>query len=281
MSLAPLSKAERLKHLDLSNDFYDIDLSQLLRATCDLPQLSFLSLPQGALKRAYISAKEVHRWPRNLVHLQLNGMPPDSLDRWNNLITDLPDHLRILGLCFRKGIGSVVLERLWWLKSSAEQITSLNVPRVPYWNPATSWLFKPFPNLKSISLPYHRSILNLHDPDGIVPAALENLYLLDTYVHDYTDEPDAPDKTITTEELATVASRFPMLKHMELPPRYHPELHNERDIADIEALQKNFVERWPSESPADVGVFLGDSLVDDEPPWIKNTWGARSRKKAY
>lgn len=281
MSLAPLSKAERLKHLDLSNDFYDIDLSQLLQAVCDLAHLTHLSAPKGAMKRAYGSIKQRYRWPASLHHLRLSGTMPNAINEWEGLLIDLPTSLRILTLSFLSSPARNLPVVFWYMSSSAKQVTSLHILHARYASLRATALFRPFPNLKLLSLPYDRlgveEICNLSG-QRVLSTTLEDLVITDDpYV--CTEELNPVDRATGFDDLCLLVSRFPSLKRLELPGRYYSDLRWEGDVADIDILQRRFSERWPSESQSEVGVFLREPKGEDEPSWTKNTWGARSVKK--
>ena len=281
VGLAPLSKAERLKHLDLSNDFYDIGLYQLLQAICDHTHLAYLSAPKGALKGAYGSTGQRYRWPSNLNHLRLNGTMPNAINEWEGLFTDLPTSLLTLTFSFLNIPGRNVPDVFWYMTSSAKQVTSLHILHARYASLRAVALFKPFPNLKLISLPYDRAgleeICSLHG-GGVLSHTLETLALTDdSYV--CTADLNPVGDALGFGDLGLVVSQFPSLKRLEVPSRYYSDLGWEGDVADIDVLQRRFYERWPSEPQSDVGVFLGDSKVEDMPSWIKNTWGARSVSK--
>ena len=283
MSLAPLSKAQRLKHLDLSNDFYDIDLSQLLQAVCDLAYLTHLSTPKGAMKRAYASTKQRYRWPPSLHHLRLSGTMSNAVNEWESLLMDLPASLRILTLSFLSSPArslQALPDVFWFVSSSAKQVTSLHILHTRYSSIGAVALFRPFPNLKLLNLPYDRLSLeemgNFFGQDVLSPT-LEDLVLTDDpYV--CSEELNRVDSAMGFEDLSRVVSQLPSLKRLELPGRYYPDLR-ESDVADIDILQRRFSERWPSESQSEVGVFLREPKGEDEPSWVKNTWGARSVKK--
>ena len=141
-------------------------------------------------------------------------------------------------------------------------------------------LFRRFPSLKLLNLPYDRlgleEIGNLFGQDVLSPI-LEDLVMTDDpYV--CTEEPNRVDGARGFDDLSRVVLQLPSLKRLELPGRYYPDLR-ESDVADIDVLQRTFSERWPSESRSEVGVFLREPKGDDEPSWVKNTWGARSVKK--
>ncbi len=271
MGLTPLSKAENLRYLDLSNDFYDIDLSQLLRAVCDLTYLTFLSLPKAALKRAYVSPRTPHLWPPNLLHLRLNGTMPTSVNEWNGVVLDLPTSLHILTISFLNSPGHAVPDVFWYLESSAKQVTSLHILHATYRSLRTVALFKPFPNLRSISLPYDcaglEEICTLSD-QGVLSATLETLALTDDpYV--CTEELNPVDNALSVKDLGLLASPFPSLRRLEVPDKYYSVLPWGSDAVAMERLQQSFAERWSSAPPTEVGVFLGDLRANDEPPWIK------------
>ena len=216
--LAPLSKCQRLKHLDLSQDYYDISFSQVLRATRDLLHLSYLSLPQGAnFGEAYPSVivAKSHSWPPTLSHLQLNGIAPSTVGTWDRLIADLPETLRSLTFSFIRSWAFRVLMMLPLVESSAQQIRSLHIAHTHYTREPGLSLFKPFPNLKTFSVPYGGSglIESFFGEGPLVLPPIENLCLTHKYIT--WEEFDVHRPGI--EDLARLAVRFPTLQRMEVP----------------------------------------------------------------
>ncbi|KAL2419335.1 hypothetical protein ABEF95_009789 [Exophiala dermatitidis] len=110
-SLAPLSKCIHLKYLDLSTDFYDIGLSQLLEAIHHLDGITTLKLPRNALVKErkrdpntnLLTSQYVpkpppwSKWPKNLTHLQLSHSLYEHEQSWTTLLYDsLPSTLKSL-----------------------------------------------------------------------------------------------------------------------------------------------------------------------------------------
>lgn len=94
--LAPLSKAGNLHTLDLSNDYDDCSLGQLLHALRKSSKLRFLSLPKRALRKAYLADSmlpQQHQWPPSLTHLQANYLFPENSDAWLRFLKHLPESL--------------------------------------------------------------------------------------------------------------------------------------------------------------------------------------------
>lgn len=283
VSLAPLSKAGNLRHLDLSNDFYDIELSQLLRATSDLIHLSFLSIPKGALRCADISSKRrsSHRWPPNLTHLQLNGSLPATLDGWNSFIADLPPGLHTLAVAFQNQLSRHAMDGFAYLTESAPQITTLHIRHLRCEPLQILGLSTPFPCLELATLPYDEVVLQGLSRSAIpvLSSSLKILHLVDDpYISPVNLNP--VDCGARSKDLGLLAMKFPALKRMEVPDRYHTIFRNEQDLVELEAVQRTMARRYPSEVESEVGVFLEESSMDDEPSWIKNTWGIASKKKA-
>ena len=193
---------------------------------------------------------------------------------------DLPASLRVLTLSFLNSPGRILPDVFWYLSSSAKQVTSLHILHARYTSLRGVALFRPFPDLRLVSLPYDRAgleeICNLSG-QSVLSSTLETLALTDdSYV--CTADLNPVSSAMGFDDLGLVISQFPSLKRLEVPSRYYSDLDWEGDIADIDILQRTFSERWPSEPQSEVGVFLGDSWIENEPSWIKNTWGARKLK---
>jgi hypothetical protein len=260
-------------------------MSQLLRAICDLPSLHFVSLPKGVLKGAYTAmhSPPYYRWPRSLTHLQLNGVVPGNPNWWNGLVADLPHSLRTLTLNLQNTFGRPYrLDFLGISDTTAEQVTSLYVKHGTWGRSEIVIFAEVFPNLKHITLPYsHFNFEDLYHSLGqaVVAAELEYLYLVDASSI-YNSEQPTVTRPISMDGLDVIISRFPKLRRIEIPESYFMDFANPFGNVNLDDLQDKFHKRWPAEPESEVGVFLGPSLRDDEPSWIKQTWGIPSTLKA-
>lgn len=256
----------------MSNDFYDIELAQLLRATCDLSDIRFLSLPRGALKRAYLwkTGTSSYRWPQNLVHLQLNSFLPDNWDCWNGLIAHLPQSLRILTLAPQHLLARHSLEILPLLESSAEQVTSLHIKTARQEILPFVGMFSPFPSLTTISLPYDnldfRDVFSTPAPE-VISASLRYLHLTDERAH--TGLSDCIDEPVTPKEWKLLLPKFPDLRRIEMPEGLLA-IDDNADIRDFEELQMLFAETWPTEDESEVGIVVEDCSASNVPAGVRS-----------
>ncbi|RMZ81487.1 hypothetical protein DV738_g2235, partial [Chaetothyriales sp. CBS 135597] len=169
-SLVPISKAARLRRLDLSRDHYALSLRELLQSVHHLTHLEFLALPKCLA--GLESTSPALEWPPRLNCLHFDGSFPLC---WHELVPSFPPSLEVLHFV---SIGSPSFATSL-LKSTA---TAPQIRRIVIRDPFDHQLlpiagfFRAFPSLVRLTMP-----LSTWQPDELfqttAPSKLERVYL--------------------------------------------------------------------------------------------------------
>ncbi|EXJ80207.1 hypothetical protein A1O1_08349 [Capronia coronata CBS 617.96] len=261
-SLAPLSKCLHLRSLDLSTDYYDIDLPQLLDAIDHLDRLTTLKLPRNAL---WADLKPQSRWPKNLRFLQVSHRLYEDEGSWATLFDSWPETLKTLRIaeCLYYSFFKC-LDRCP-STSAARTIRTLEIgPALHEDRLPLGAIMHAFPMVKTLVLPAyvgaHKNPLYEEDGHGnvtfsIAPVSqeqhpLENLVLRD---YNHVSQPDLDDMVWI---LSVLIDRFPRLRRIELPERYFSVAE---DVLSFEALTNTLEQRADKAGKDSAGIFLLDA----------------------
>ena len=249
-SLAPLSKAEHLATLDLSGDFYDFDLSRLLRAVRGSTSLRKLCLPKGALSKASISMLKSARpwlWPPYLTQLQVNYLLPESPEAWYAFLTHLPATLRSLSFEDCKDYRD--FDSLAALDTTAEQVHRLHVGscrKAVVLEPET--LYETFPSLCELSLP----ILACDCDESQEWTSMEQLEVLYLH-HDSFHVRGLKDET--WQDLEALVADNSRMKRVVMPFEVFAQDETMEHMT-IKSISRSFEKRFGTPLPNDIGLFF-------------------------
>ena len=242
--LAPLSKSLRLRTLDLSNDYYHIDLNELLRSIRDIEHLEYLSLPRSALHTTSLSiSRFTFKWPLSLTYLQINGALPDDTQGWNGLLESLPESLRVLAFEHLRDLSP--FSKLQHSHSAAPQIKRISIgePVIDY-QIELKGIFTAFPGVLRMRL-----AMSSWDPSEFlhapVESKLEKLSLWEGAVR----------CIVLPQHLVEFAEPLRSLRRIELPENCL-QVTRQADLASFERLQNMLDGRKPPGTKLETGLFV-------------------------
>ena len=135
--------------LDLSKNYYELDIHQLLHSLRNLTSLHFLSLPRAVFRgsRKYNSGQ---KWPANLSSLEFNGGYPCDVDYWRDMMRSWP--LTLTSLCLKDCDSSTIPLNIS-SDLSMPQISNLCLDILSHRTSETQLLLKACQNVVGLRLP--------------------------------------------------------------------------------------------------------------------------------
>ena len=155
-SLAPLSKCQTLRSLDISKSMFELRLCDLLHALRNLGSLQTFSLPQSVFNshKVYDTSQ---RWPPNLKHLKFNGGFPCDKEYWLDMVQTWPPTLTSLTSNDHNSLSSGFMPHVM-LGGSLPRITKLTLKGRPSRELHHIHFVEACPNLVELSLPISAAV---------------------------------------------------------------------------------------------------------------------------
>ena len=244
--------------MDLSKDFYDINLTRLLHSIRYHENLIFLSLPKNSLGATWYGLNEELSgscsWPPNLKHLQINGESLMDKEHWIRLMRSFPMSLLLFSV--QSPLDYMIFEGIDEGRPTSASVTHLKIgsQRVGESKVPLYWILQGFAQVRFLTLPFKDApLLHLESIKQISFGELleEIIFTLSPTVY--------PPKTARSIDLVgNYVHAFPRLKRIEIPMSCLP-LDNENAMEDLDAYEHEMIRR-KSENETD---FAGILIVEE------------------